>query len=228
MSALAALAVFSGLSLNLLLQFGLGIRELIDLADLKPESPPPQREWEGLASTGWIVVFLTALILWLVFTYLLVITAFDFLESFLLLPAALMVSAALRAVFAYFFPGGKITLHTGVPWERPALMLRRLMTRAGFGEALTRGSSCNGLALASLFMTLRLARSLGEALALTAGFSLGALLAAAILREINRRSSLEAAPALVRGAPLALRSMGLLSLIFSSISAIVLRVLGVF
>jgi electron transport complex protein RnfA len=225
MSALAALAVFSGLSLNLLFQFGLGIRELIDPAE---SSPAPQREWEGLASTGWMVVFLSALILWLFFTYVLIPPAFGFLASVLLLPAALIVCAALNTVSAYFFPGGKIDLKAGARLEKPAVLLRRLVRSAGFGEALSGGASCNGLALASLFMTLRLARSVAEALALTAGFSLGALLAAAILREINRRSSLEAAPEILRGAPLTLISMGLLSLIFSSISAIFLRVLGVF
>jgi electron transport complex protein RnfA len=227
-SALVALAVFSGLSLNLLLQLGLGIRELIDSADSGAASPAHKREWEGLASTGWIVVFLTALILWLFFTYLLIPPAFGFLESFLLLPATLIVSTALDLVFAYFFPGGKITLNPGARLERPSFILRRLIERGGFGEALLNGASCNGLALASLFMTLRLALTLAEALALTLGFSLGALLAAAILREINRRSSLEATPEILRGAPLTLISMGLLSLIFSSISAIFLRVLGVF
>ena len=228
MSALAALAVFSGLSLNLLLQFGLGIRELVDLAGSGSISPAYKREWGGIASPGWIVVFLTALVLWFVFTYLLILPAFGFLESFLLLPATLMVSTALNLAFAYFFPGGKIMLKTGIPLTRPSFALRRLIQSAGLSGELFSGSSCNGLALASLFMTLRLAPAPAEALALTLGFSLGALLAALILREINRRASLEAVPELLRGAPLTLISMGLLSLIFSSVSAIFLRVLGVF
>jgi electron transport complex protein RnfA len=84
------------------------------------------------------------------------------------------------------------------------------------------------LAVASLFLSLRLAVSLEDALVLSLGFSLGALAAALILREISKRSSLEAVPGTFRGAPLALISMGLLSLIFSSVSAIFLRALGVF
>jgi electron transport complex protein RnfA len=227
LAALVALAVFSGLSLNLLLQFGLGIRELVDLAGSGSISPAQKREWGGIASPGWIVVFLTAMILWLFFTYLVAAPAFGFLESFLLLPSTLMVSTALNLVFAYFFPGGKITLNRSVPLRRPSFAFRRLIEGAGLLGELFSGSSCNGLALVSLFMTLRLARSPAEALALTLGFSLGALMAAVILREINRRSSLEAAPELLRGAPLTLISMGLLSLIFSSVSAILLRVLGV-
>jgi electron transport complex protein RnfA len=225
-SALAILAVFSGMSLNLLLHFGLGIRELVDLAGAGSISPAHKREWGGLASPGWIVVFATSLILWFFFTYLLIPPAFGFLESFLLLPSTLIVSTALNLVFAYFFPGGKITLSPGIPMMRPSFAFRRLIESADLSGGIFSGSSCNGLALISLFMTLRLALTPLEALALTLGFSLGALLAAVILREINRRSSLEAAPELFRGAPLTLISMGLLSLIFSSVSAILLRVLG--
>jgi electron transport complex protein RnfA len=227
-SALAALAVFSGLSLNLLLQFGLGIREIINAAGQESNSAAPQPEWGGIASPGWMTLFIAPFILWLFFTYVLIPPAFGFLESFLLLPATLAVSAAAELVFAHFFPGGKITLKPSVRPPRPPLTLRGLMENPGFGKALFSGSSCNGLALASLFLTLRLALNPAEALALTLGFSLGVLLSAMILREISRRSSLEAVPELFRGAPLSLISMGLLSLIFSSLSTIFLRILGVF
>jgi electron transport complex protein RnfA len=228
MSALAALAIFSGLSLNLLLQFGLGIREIIALTGGDSQSPDRQREWGGIASPGWIVLFATVLILWLFFSYVLISPAFGFLESFLLIPATMIVSTVLNLVFAYFFPGGKITLKPKVRPSRAPFNFRAFIEGARFGEALFSGSSCSGLASASLFLTLRLALNLAEALALTAGFSLGVLLSALILREISRRSSLEAVPESFRGAPLTLISMGLLSLIFSSVSAIFLRVLGVF
>jgi electron transport complex protein RnfA len=228
MSALAALAVFSGLSLNLLLQFGLGIREIIDVAGQESKAAEHKRDWGGIASPGWIVLFVAPLILWFFFTYALIPPAFGFLESFLLLPATLAVSAALELIFAWFFPGGKITLDPSARPPRPPLTLRGFIENAGFDKALFSGSSCNGLALASLFLTLRLALKAAEALALTLGFSLGVLLSAMILREISRRSSLEAVPELFRGAPLSLISMGLLSLVFSSLSAIFLRILGVF
>jgi electron transport complex protein RnfA len=228
MSALAALAVFSGLSLNLLLQFGLGVREIIDLAGQQSGSAEHKQEWGGIASPGWIVLFVTPFVLWLFFTYVLIPPAFGFLESFLLLPATLAVSAVSDLVFAWFFPGGKLTLDPSARPPRPPLTLRSLIKGAGFEKALFSGPSCNGLALASLFLTLRLALNPAEALALTLGFSLGVLLSAMILREISRRSSLEAVPELFRGAPLSLISMGLLSLVFSSLSAIFLRILGVF
>jgi electron transport complex protein RnfA len=227
-SSLAALAVFSGLSLNLLLHFGLGIRDIINVAGQESSPAEYKREWGGIASPGWIVLFVVPFVLWLVFTYVLIPSAFGFLESFLLLPATLALSAASELIFAYFFPGGKITLNPSARPPRPPFALRSLIENPGFEKALFSSSSCNGLALASLFLTLRLALTPAEALALTLGFSLGVLLSAMILREISRRSSLEAVPELLRGAPLALISMGLLSLVFSSLSAIFLRILGVF
>jgi hypothetical protein len=46
MTILGALAVFSGLSLNLLLQFGLGIREIIGPFDSEDSEP----QWASLSS----------------------------------------------------------------------------------------------------------------------------------------------------------------------------------
>jgi electron transport complex protein RnfA len=147
--------------------------------------------------------------------------AFGFLESFLFFPAALLVSTALELVFVYFFPGGDIPRRGPFkPWK--------LTGHISVNSAGLPRYSGNGLALASVFLTLRLAVSPVDALVLCLGFSLGTLTAALILREINRRSSLEAVPETFRGAPLTLISMGLLSLIFSAVSAIFLRVLGVF
>jgi electron transport complex protein RnfA len=227
-TALAALAVFSGLSLNLLLQFGLGIREIINIAGQESNSAEHKQDWAGIASPGWIVLFITPFVLWLFFTYLLIPPAFGFLESFLLIPATLAVSAVSELVFAWFFPGGKISLDPSAHPPRPPFTFREFFANAGFQKALFSDSSCNGLALTSLFLTLRLALTVAEALALTLGFSLGVLLSAMILREISRRSSLEAVPEPFRGVPLSLISMGLLSLIFFSLSTIFLRILGIF
>jgi electron transport complex protein RnfA len=231
MMAFFALAVFSGLSMNLLLQFGLGLRRIVDPAVAEPKDSPPEKEWGGFSSPQWAVLFASSLILWLFFTYVLSLPAFGFLESFLLFPATMAVSTVLELVCAYFFPGGKFTLENSRE-ARQAIWgdfsLWDLIKRAGLNNAGIASSSYNGLALASLLLTLRLALSFAGALALTLGFSLGALLAALILREISKRSALEAVPALLRGAPLTLISMGLLSLIFSAVSAILLRVLGVF
>ncbi|MDR1596480.1 MAG: hypothetical protein LBR99_02125 [Treponema sp.] len=223
MTILGILAVFSGLTLNLVLQFGLGISKIIDPKGLKPE-----REWEKFSALFWAILFVSVLILWVFFTYLLSSPAFGFLESFLLFPAAVLVSVAVELVFVYFFPDGKFALHKSGKTKRGRFNPWKLAESTGLSHVEIPLSSYSGLVLASLFLTLRLAASPVEALVLSLGFSLGCLAATLILREISRRSSLEAVPEAFRGPPLMLISMGLLSLIFSSVSAILFRVLGVF
>jgi electron transport complex protein RnfA len=215
MTTLAALAVFSGLSLNLLLQFGLGIGGIIE-----PEKHAAAcGEGTRPASFRWLILFVSTFVLWLFFTYALTPPAFGFLESFLLFPAAMLVSAALEVAFAHFGAAKRLPRK-----ERGRFNPWKLAESGGAGISC----AADGLAPASLFLTLRLAASPVDALVLSLGFSLGCLAAALILREINRRSSLEAVPGTFRGAPLTLISMGLLSLIFSSVSSLFLRVLGVF
>ncbi|GHV30992.1 hypothetical protein AGMMS4952_18860 [Spirochaetia bacterium] len=227
LGSLGALAVFSGLALNLLLQFGIGISEIVEPSDSR------ETQWASLFSPHWIILFVSSFALWLFFTYVLIPPAFGFLESFLYFPAALLVSMVLELVFAYFFPGGRVT-----PAAFESLVHRKT-NRGSFKPGKLAGHislnaaglprySGNGLAPAALFLTLRLAISPVDALVLCLGFSLGCLVAALILREIDKRSSLETAPGVLRGAPLTIISMGLLSLIFSAVSAIFFRVLGVF
>ncbi|MDR1586865.1 MAG: hypothetical protein LBS57_05355, partial [Treponema sp.] len=74
-------------------------------------------------------------------------------------------------------------------------------------------------------ITMRLAGSFSGALALVLGFSLGFLAAVFILRAILDRFSGETVPPPLRGTPLLLISLGLLALIFSSLSVIILRLL---
>jgi electron transport complex protein RnfA len=83
----------------------------------------------------------------------------------------------------------------------------------------------DGLAAAALFVTLNLAESFFDAALLALGFALGILASLLILAEIRRRASMEEVPRFLRGSPLVLVSMGLLSLIFSSAAAILFRVL---
>jgi electron transport complex protein RnfA len=219
MSTLGALAVFSGLSLNMILQFGLGISAITggDTAARKGSNEVPLSQWG--------ILFLSVLILWCFFSYIVIPSAFGFLESFLLFPAAAAVSQGLCWLFSYIFRPGKTTGAFPPGFQKLFLELKRVFPKTRPEHFL---SPYNGLVLAALFLTQRLALSFLEALVLFLGFFLGCLGAAFILREIQMRSSHEAVPRILRGSPLTLLSMGLLSLIFSSVSAILLRVLGVF
>ncbi|MFP3042717.1 hypothetical protein LQZ19_12945 [Treponema primitia] len=228
MTTLGALAVLSGLTLNLLLQFGLGVCRIIESEAAAPPVLESEKEWGKFSVPFWTIHFISVLILWLFFTYVLSPPAFGFLESFLLFPAAVLISMILKLVFVYLFPDGKFTQDKSGRTKRGPFSPWELAESTGLNRGELPLSSYNGLVLASLFLTLRLAVSLVEALVLSLGFSLGCLASTLILREISKRSSLEAVPGTFRGSPLMLISMGLLSLIFSSVSAIFLRALGFF
>jgi electron transport complex protein RnfA len=208
MTALGVLAVWSGLSLNLLLQFGLGICGIIPNRDALPDKQTDNAFWKihGYSS---LILCIAVFVLWLFFTYALTPLTLGFLEPFLLFPLSVSTCTALELFFSLVFP--KKRNGSTVPAEN--------------APALTPVSAYNGLVLAALLITLRLAASPVEALVLSLGLSLGRLAAALILREIYKRSCLEAVPRLLRGSPLIIISMGLLSLTFSAGAAIFFRVL---
>jgi electron transport complex protein RnfA len=182
---LAALAVFSSLAMNLLLQCGLGMREAV-------------REDARLAFLQAGLIFVPAFLLWLFFSYVFFPGFFTYL---LLFPLNALVYAGL---------------------ER--LLFQAVLKREN-REAQAPGFS-SGLSAAALFLTLHLASGFAEALVLSLGFALGFLLSRLILAEIRRRSEMEAVPRFLRGSPLMLISMSLLSLIFSSAALIFFRALG--
>jgi electron transport complex protein RnfA len=82
------------------------------------------------------------------------------------------------------------------------------------------------LASAALFITLNVAGGFLEAVILALFFSAGIALAVLIINEIRLRSEMEAVPQFLRGSPLILIAMGLLSMIFSSAALMLYRVLG--
>jgi electron transport complex protein RnfA len=97
MTALVSLAVFSGLSLNLILQFGLGIR---NLGSEQPVFSP-------FTLFQWLILFLSVYILWLFFFYALSPLGLGILEPFLLFPLSSLVCVCLEMVFSHAFPRKK-------------------------------------------------------------------------------------------------------------------------
>ena len=128
------------------------------------------------------------------------------LEYMLLFPASSLLVRALERL-AYHF-----TLIKTIHQEKMSV----------FNNVYTGGA----LAGAALFITLNVAGSLLEAFVLSLGFIIGITLAITIVGEIRRRSELEAVPRFLRGGPLALIAMGLLSLVFSSAALMFFEVLG--
>ncbi|MDR2181981.1 MAG: hypothetical protein LBN92_04795 [Treponema sp.] len=86
-------------------------------------------------------------------------------------------------------------------------------------------SGYSALLPASLYLTLAFAVTTADALLLAFSLSAGGLAAFLAVKEIQKRSFLESIPYGLRGAPLVLISMGLLSLILSSAAVLILRML---
>jgi electron transport complex protein RnfA len=185
-----ALVFFIALSLNLLLNFAFGIREMIS----RERAPAFNLYYP------WIILFLVTALLWVFFAVILRPLR-DVLDYVLVFPLAVLGGLTLEKVLFHVFPA------------------------LGENQGVFKiGSSYNGLSAASLVLTLRLALNFWEALLLSFAFAAGGLLAYLIIKEIQKRSFLEAIPYGLRGTPLLLISMGILSLVFSAASVLLLKI----
>jgi electron transport complex protein RnfA len=193
---LVMLAVFSGLSVNLILQLGLGLKGIAFDESIGKE--------RLLAGSG--VLFVTVIILWLVFAGIRSVLFLGLLEYVILFPVSSLIFSILECLV------NRSILKKNVEQEGAIL----------FGDNLT-GSALAG---AALFITLNVAGSLYEALVLSLIFSCSTALVIVVVDEIRRRAEMEAVPLRLRGGPLALIAMGLLSLIFASGALMLFRVLG--
>lgn len=191
LTLLASLAFFASLALNLIVQFGLGIREIAG-----------EEKEAGLPFFQAGVFFIAVLILWFVFSYLIVPLSPPFFEYFLFFPVSAVLCIGLETASERFFP--------------QIVPAKKLFSAV---------SAYNGLALTALVLTLHLATSAVGAFVIALGFSAGILLSILILKEIRKRSFIEAVPPFLRGKPLMLISIGFLSLIFTATTTILLTTL---
>ena len=196
---LAALAVFSGLSLNLLLQLALGMvgiaRDVLPKGETRRKLP--------LFQLG--ILFAAVLFLWVFFTYIVPPFWRGFSEYFLFFPLSAFICMGLEALKERMFP--------------KAGSMKKVF------PALT---AYDGLVPAAFILTYALAGNFAGAVVLALFFVLGSLAAMLILNEIRRRSTLEWVPKYLRGSPLIFISMGLLSLIFGTVAGICFKILEIF
>ena len=195
----AALVFFAALSLNLLLNFALGLKELI----LRERTPA------FVFYYPWIILFVSTLLLWVLFARILAFTG-GMLNIVFIVPLSVLVSMALEMLLFRAFAMVKGFALFGKLKENPGIF--------------SVGSSFSGLAAAALYLTLYFALTFTDALFLSLAFSAGSLLAFLIIKEIQKRSFLEAIPYGLRGTPILLISLGLLSLIFSAASVLFLKI----
>lgn len=150
------------------------------------------------------VLFIAVFALWAFFS--IVITPFFplLLEYFLYFPLSALLCIGIEQIAARFFP------KSSTPEKK----------------IFKAGSAYNGLALTALILTVRFAGSFASAFVAAMSFPLGVLLSIVILNEIHKRAGVEAVPPFLRGKPLRLISIGFLSLIFASASAVLLSALA--
>jgi electron transport complex protein RnfA len=148
-------------------------------------------------------LFCSVMSVWIVAFYLMTPMGLGLLGNVFLLPLTVLGHGLYSRALKRFFPPGEESVEN--------------YTQSG-----------NSLSLVGSYLTLTLASALAEALVLALGFSLGLLFSFLLVREIEKRSRLEAVPPCLRGSPLLLISIGFLSLIFSSASALLLGAAGFF
>ncbi len=178
----AFLIIFTGFSVNLAVQFGLGIKDILSTK---------QCQWRYPLYKG-IVLFFSVIVTCLIFTIVLYPLGLGFLETLLVLPLSILFASLIEKAVLFLF----------LRWIRP-------VQTSVF-------SAYNGLVFGASFFALKTAESFWEIIIMAAGFSIGYVLSMAILQEIHKRSFIEAVPVLLRGAPLMLISLGLLSLVCSA------------
>ena len=195
------LAVFSGLSMNLILQFGIGLKGIAFDTHIGKE--------KILAGSG--ILFVTVMFLWLVFSFTRSVLFLGLLEYVILFPLSFLVFSVLEYLTNRFI------LKKGAGQEDASL----------WGDVLSGGEFAGGaLSSAALFITLNVAGGFLEAVVLSLGFACSTALVFVVVGEIRRRSGMEAVPHSLRGGPLALIAMGLLSLVFVSSALMFFGVLG--
>ena len=203
MIALAGLAVFSGLSLNLLLQFGLGT------VAAAGDSLPKAETRRHLPLFQFAVLFISVIFLWMFFTYVIPPYWRGFAEYFLFFPLSALVCMGLELLRERILP----RMFSGLENAR---------------KVYSAYTAYDGLVPIALLITFVLAENFTGAVVLALFFVLGNLTAMLVLNEIRRRATLEWVPRYLRGSPLILISMGLLSLISVSAAGICFKILEVF
>ena len=123
---LLALAVFAGLSLNLILQFALGLNRV-------------EKEYE-LPFSQIIGLFVTVLLLWIIHTYILNFFSWEFIGFFLIFPLSALSCLGFEIIEKRFFPNiiGKTRLFSALSAYEglvPASLLLTLNLAVNFLDA---------------------------------------------------------------------------------------------
>ena len=212
MITLAVLAIFSGLSLNLLLTFALGTART---ANRNYSNDRRAMSDQGIPLFQFGILFTSVLLLWTIFYYLFPFFLGGFFEYFLLFPFSALACMGLESISEIII----LKRTAGIKEATPSEVFKKTYS------AIT---AYEGLVPLSLFITLHLAWNFIGAFVLALFFALGNIIAILILNEIRRKAGLEKVPRILRGNPLVFITMGLLSFAFMSLAGVCYKIMEYF
>jgi electron transport complex protein RnfA len=188
---LLLLFIYSGFTMNIVLQCGLGIKGAVES---KTVFNMPAFIKLGL-------IFLSIIILWLFFSK--------------------VIFSLISGVFIYvlLFPVSAI-IYNGLEY----FIFKFLYKNNNKTETFI--NFPDGITAAAVFICINIANDITDVLTLSFGFTFGIFLINLIIREIRKRAALEAVPVFLRGKPLVLIAMGMLSLIFTAASLLFFRMIS--
>jgi len=147
------------------------------------------------------IIFFSVILLWLFFSRI----VYSIIPGVLIYVLLFPVSSVVYGLFEY-------------------LVFRYMYKEESEAESFL--SFPGGITAVCVFICVNLADSFLEAAVFSFGFTAGILLVYLIIREVRRKAALEAVPAFLRGKPLVLITMGILSLVFSVVSVLLFRMAG--
>jgi len=156
-------------------------------------------DWVSVLKT--LIIFFTIILMWFFFSRIIYPMVSGIFIYILLFP----VSALVYSCFEYFI--FSILLKKGM--EEESII-----------------SFPGGFTAAAVFIIINISNNMAETIVLAFGFTSGIFLVNFIIMEIRRRAALETVPEYLRGKPLVLIAMGLLSLIFTTASLLFFRMIS--
>ncbi|MCL2277590.1 MAG: hypothetical protein FWC21_06795 [Treponema sp.] len=131
------------------------------------------------------------------------------------------LSAIIQGLLLYvlLFPVSAI-LYDGLEF----IIFRYIFKRDAKDESLI--NFPGGITAVSVFICVNAANSFLETAILSFGFISGIFLVNIITREVRKRAALEAVPVFLQGKPLILITMGILSMVFSTASILLFRMIN--
>jgi len=200
------LFIYSAFTVNLLLQCGLGIKGVIDSKNSPEDKPDFQKTCDNApfdiyTLTRSCIIFLAVIVLWFFFSKII----------FSLIPGIYIYVLLFPVSFIFFEALEYLTFR---------YVLKKDM------ETEKHIHFPGGITAVAVFLCINIANNVLETIILSFGFASGIFIIVLIIREIRRRAALEAVPVYLRGKPLILVTMGMLSLVLTTVSFLLFGMIG--